>query len=206
MSSKAYQSIEVFSVLNKEKISQISNMLDESIIADPFDNNKIQELKNLGYTQGQSDKILKVFFNFYDALKYPEKMREIINNFDVNIETKQLIMETFESVLKKGDKSKVLLVDKIEKLKHFGHDHLHYLDVAAEFRTIVNGGELQKITLSIIIDGEIHNKHTNPKIINFQTDFVTFQNFVKNLDKQLDAITTEIKILKEKLGDDVIEL
>lgn len=207
MSSKTYRGIKVFAELTKEDISQISNMLDENIIRNPFDSRKIQELKNLGYTQGQSRSILEAFFNFYDALKRPEQMREFISKLDVNKDTKQLINETFEMILKKGDKSKVILVEKIENLKQFGHDHLHRLDAVVEFRPLVDDDKLQKIVLSIIIDGEIQNNaHSNPKIINFQTDFVTFQTVVNDLNKQLDAITTKIKILKEKFGDDAIDL
>ena len=206
MSNKSRQGIEVFSILSKKKVVQIVSILDENIVKDPYDEKKIQELKKIGFTQRQSRNILEAFFNFYDALKYPERMREFIDQLKIDESTKQLIMDAFEMVLKKGDKSKVILTEKVENLKVFGHDHLHRLDAVAEFRPLTDGGKLQKIAVSIIIDGEIQNNaHANPKTINFQTDLTTFQTMVQDLNKQLDTIIIEINTLKEKLGDSVVE-
>lgn len=207
MYSKPHSGLEIFSELKKSQLLQINRIFDESIIKDPLNNDKIQELKNLGFTKKQSMAILEAFFNFYDALKHSEQMKNFIEQLEINDNTKRLIMDAFEMVLKKGDKSKVILIDKAEQLKIFGHDHLRKLDAVAEFRPLTDDGKLQKVVVSIVLDGEIQNtNHVNPKTINFQTDFATFQTMVRDLNTKLNTMRIEINTLKKKMGDDIVEL
>ena len=205
MPLEQFQGIQVFSILNKEKISQILNILNENIIKDPY--YKIDELANLGFTKEQSLSILEAFYNFYDALKYPNRMEELISQLDIDDDIRQLIMETFEKIKEQGDKSKVIVTEKSEDLRIFGHDHLHRFEAIAEFRPLMDDNKLQKIVVTIIVDGETQNHpHNEPKRINFQTNFKQFQMIVEDLNKQLGNITMQISTLKEKLGNDIIDV
>ena len=206
MPKEQFSGIEMFSVLNKEQISSIINILDENIIKDPTDSTILKKLEALGFTRKESSSILEAFFNFYLALPYPDRMREFINQLDISKDTRQLILETFEKIKEKGDISKVVTATQSEDLKIFGHDHLHNLQAIAEFRPVTFNNKLQKMVVSIIVDGEIQdNAHNKPKTINFQTDFKNFETMVQSLNKQLKNITSQIKILKEKLGSDIID-
>ena len=197
--------LQVFSILDREKISKILNVLDESIVEDPFGSPKRKSIRELGFTDRQSYDILECFFNFYRGLQYPDKIKQFIVHLDVNKDVKQLMTETFEKVIKKGNSTKVIISNKSAILKNFGHNHLHHFNVTPEFRPVVVDGKLEKMVVAIVIDGEAQRAaHTEASPINFQMDLKHFEDLVGDLNKQLEQIKIEVKILKEKLGDNVV--
>lgn len=200
------QELQVFSILDKEKISKIMDILDESIVRDQFKSPKIKKLEELGFTNQQSRDILECFFNFYHGLVYPDLMMELINNIDFKDDVKKLVIETFEVIRKKGDKTKVIMADKAEQLEDFGHDHLHGFKAISEFRPIIENGELRKLITSIIVEGNVQNaNHTKTTSINFQTNLENFEMLVQDLNEELKRVKTEVAALKEKLGEDIVD-
>ena len=199
------EAMEVFSVLDKKKLSMIMDVIDESIIKDPFHDQVISNLKEMGFTQGQSQNIAECFFNFYLALQYPDKLKEQVNKVDVKEGTKQLIVETFEQILKKGDKDIVAITEKAEALALLGHNHLHKFGVISEFRPIIDNHKLQKMAVSVVVTGLAHESNRSPSTpINFQMRLGEFENFVRMLNERLGQIKMEVEILEEKLGGDVV--
>lgn len=198
-------SMEVFSVLDKEKLSMIVGVMDENIIKDASRGPVIDSLEGMGFTQAQSHDIFECFFNFYLGLQYPNKLREQINNANVKEDTKQLIMETFEQILKKGNKDKVTLAEKTEILSLFGHEHLHKFGVISEFRPIIDNHKLKKVVVSVVVAGLAHKSDRSPSTeINFQMKLGEFENFVQMLNKRLEHIKMEVKALESRLGGDVV--
>ena len=199
------EELKVFSILDRKKISKIMDVLDESIVKDQFSSTKIKDLEELGFKHKQSRDILECFVNFYLGSQYHDEMKEIISQADVKEDMKQLIMETFEAVVEKADKTKIEIANKSESLAKFGHEHLYHFVVISEFRPLVANDTLQKMVMSIIIEGHAHNvDHTKATTINFQTDLTGFENLIQELNEQLKRIKMEVKILEEKLGDDVV--
>ena len=181
------------------------SVLDESIVIDQFRSLQLKNLEKLGFTHNQSRDILECFFNLYRGIPQPDETKEFINSLDISDDAKQLIIESFEAIMKKTDKTKVDVTIAHEELKNFGHDHLHYFEISSEFRPIVKNNILEKIAMSIIVEGNVQNtEHTKTIPINFQVDLASFENIVQEFNNQLKRIKTEVKILKEKLGDDVI--
>lgn len=199
------ESMEVFSVLDKKKLSMIMDVIDESIIKDPFRDQVISKLREMNFTQAQSHNIAECFFNFYLAIQYPDKLKEQINKANVKEDTKQLIMETFEQILKKGDKDVVTITEKAEVLALFGHKHLHKFGVISEFRPIVDNHKLQKVVVSVVVTGLAHESSSSPSTpINFQMKLGEFENFVRMLNERLGQIKMEVETLEQKLGGDVV--
>ena len=199
--------LQVFSILDREKLFKIMKIFDESIVNDQFRSPKINNLKELGFTHKQSRDIIGCFFNFYLGLQHPDEIRGVINQVNIKEDTKQLIMEAFEAVIEKGDKKMVEIAEKSDILGKFGHEHLYHFQAVPEFRPILVNNKLQKMIMSIIIEGYAHNAdHTKVTPINFQTDLMGLENLIQELNKQLEYIRTGAKILKEKLGDDVVNV
>ena len=205
--SEKLPALQVFSILDREKISKIMSVLDESIVTDQFHSPKLKNLERLGFTRKQSRNILECFFNLYRGLPHPDETKEFVNSLDIKDDVKQLIIESFEAMMERTDKTKVDIAITCEKLENFGHDHLHDFEVSSEFRPITKNNKLEKMVMSIIIEGSIQDaKHTKVTPINFQVDLESFESIIQELNKQLKQIKTEIKILKEKLGDDVVSV
>ena len=201
------ESMEVFSILDKKKLSMIMDIIDEGIIKDPFHDSVMDNLEEMGFTQEQSRNIAECFYNFYLALQYPDKLKEQINKADVKEDTKQLIMETFEYILKKGDKDVVLITEKAEAVALFGHNHLHKFGVMSEFRPIVDNHKLQKMVVSVVVTGLAHESDRSPSTpINFQMKLNEFESFVRMLNERLEQIKMEVKTLEEKLGGDIVSV
>ena len=181
------------------------DILDDDILVDQFDNPKVKQLQDLGFTHKQSLDIVEGFYNLYRALTYPDRMKKFIAQVDINEDSRQLIMETFEQIMKKGDKSKAIIADKLEGLRMFGHDHLHRFEAVVEFRPITLDSKLQKIAVSVVLTGDIENNfHTKPQTIDFQMTFKAFERMMNDLNDQQKEITSQISILKERLGDDIV--
>ena len=198
---------QVFSIIEKNKIVKIIDMLDETVVKDQFRSTKIKNLEEMGFTHNQARNIIACFINFYLGLLYPDAIKKIISEIDVKEDVKRVIMETFDTVLENGDKVKVAITDKSERLGKFGHKHLYHFEAISEFRPIVANNTLQKLIVSIIIEGYSHDAaHSKATSINFQTDLAGFENLIEELNSQLKRIKTEISILQDKIGDDVVSV
>ena len=205
--SKPYSELQVFSTLDREKISKIIDVLDESIVRDQFNSSKIKDLEKLGLAHEQSRDVLKCFFNFYRGFQHPDKLKKFFNNLDIEDDMKQRIIETFEELREKADKTKVAVAVTSEKSGRFGHDHLHVLEVTSEFRPIASDDKLQKMIMMIIVEGYTQNTaHTKETPINFQIDLKSFEHLVQELNEHLKQINMEVKILQEKLGEDIVSV
>lgn len=199
------ESMKVFSILDKKKISMLMDVIDESIVKNPSHDRVLGSIRDVGFTQAQAYDIAECFFNFYSALRHPDKLKEQINNTDVKADIKQLIVETFEQILEGGDKDMVAMIEEAEGLAMFGHNHLHEFGVASEFRPIIDNRKLQKMVVSVVVTGRVYESSDSPPtLINFQMRLGEFENFVHMLDKQLGRIKMEVKTLEEKLGEDIV--
>ena len=197
--------LEIFSILDKEKITKIIDLLDESIVKDQFRTPQLQNLEKLGFTEKQSRDIIQCFFNFYSALPYPDEMNSFIDHLDFDNNVKNLVKDTFETIKKNGDKSKVTVANRLNKLQHFGHDHLHGIEAISEFRPVMVDKKLQNITTAIVVEINLQNTdHTKKTHFTFQTDLEGFEHMMQELNKQLIQIKTERQIMKEKIGDDTV--
>ena len=180
-------------------------IIDEDVIKHPFLVSRIRKLQELGFTQKQSRDIIGCFVNFYYGIQYPNDIKELISRADVNKDAKDLIHEIFELVIKKGDIAKVMLADKCENLSKFGHEHLYHFQAVSEFRPIIQNNKLQKVVMSIVLEGYAHDaNHTKTTSINFQTDLEGLENLIDELNSQLKRIKTEVSALNEKLGMDIV--
>lgn len=202
------ESLGVFSTLDKGKLSMIMDVVDESIVKSTHRSRVKDRLRRMGFAPAQSGDIAECFFNFYLALHYPDELKEWINKANVNEYTKQLIMETFEEILAKGNKDAVAMTEKSDIMALFGHKHLHGFGVTSEFRPILDDHhKLQKMVVSVVIEGYTHDGgSTAPTPLNFQMRLDEFENFVRMLNKQLEDIRMEVKVVKEKLGGDVVDV
>ena len=207
MSSEQFPGLQVFSALDHEKISDIMDILNENIVKrDSSTDVMFKRIQDLGFTTRQSSNIMMVFYNFYHALTNPNDMRKSIDQLEMSEDAKQLIQNTFERVRKKGNRSKVETALESRKMQMLGHGYLHHLEATAEFRPMTLDDKLQKIIVSVVVSGETHDgDFENPETINFQINFTDFKNMVEELNAQLEKITSQIKTLQEKLGDDVVE-
>ena len=207
MVTEQMECIRVFSILDKKKLFAILNVLDESVVKDQFHSLKIKSLEEIGLTNEQALDIIECFFNFYLGLRDPDKIRAIINQTDVKEDTRDLVLEAFDEVIKKSDKTKVDLAYKSGDLENFGHEHLEHLEVTPEFRPILVQGKLQKMITSIIVEGHTHDtNHTKTTPINFQISLAKFEALILELNQQLQTIKTEVLILEEKLGGDIVSV
>ena len=204
---KSYPELQVFSILDKEKISKIVNVLDESIVRDQFNSTKIKDLEKLGFTHEQSRDIIKCFVNLYHVLQHSDRLKKFLNDVDIKDDIKQRIVNACEVLKEKADKAKVAIAITSEEARKFGHNHLHSLEITSEFRPIVEDNKLQKIIMMIVINGSMQNTdHTEKTPIDFQIELKDFENLVQELDKELKQVKMEVKILQEKLGDDIVSV
>lgn len=201
------ESMEVFSILDKKKLSMIMDVIDESIVKDPFQDHVISSLQEMGFAPVQSRSIAECFFNFYLAIQYPDKLKEQIDKVDIDEDAKRLIVETFEQILKKGDKDTVTMAEKAGALALFGHKHLHEFGIISEFRPIIDNHKLQKMVVSVVVTGLAHESSRAPSTpINFQMKLSEFEDFVRLLNERLEQIKMEVETLEEKLGGDVVSI
>ena len=197
--------LEVFAILDKQKIGKIMTVLDESIIIESLEGSRLTKLKNMGFTGKQAAAIMECFWNFYYGLRHPDKIKTIIEQQGLNDDTRKLILDTFYQVLKRGDKEKIRLNMKSETARQFGHAHLVQLEIMPEFRPIIIDGKLEKIIVSIVINGHTHDDQYHKIIpINFQIDIDKLKKLIHKFDNQIQEIETTIKALSTKLGRDVV--
>lgn len=206
--SKKADALYVFTDLNKKTVSKIINALDESIIEDQHRSPKLETLKNMGLTTSQSQDIMECFANFYIGLKHPDKIKKLINSkTNINEDTKQLINETFNKIIKKGNKTKIAIASKAVVLDDFGHEHLGRLGVEAEFRPVVIDGKLSKMVLAVVVEGYTHDdKHNRATTINFQISLAGFEELVNNLNMELQQIKSTAKMLQTKIGENIVSI
>lgn len=199
------ESMKVFSILDERKISMLMDVIDESIVKNPSHDRVLESIRDVGFTQVQANDIAECFFNFYSALRHPDKLKEQISNTDMKAEVKQLITETFEQILEEGDKDMVAMMEEAEGLAMFGHNHLHEFSAVSEFRPIIDNHKLQKMVVSVVVAGRVYESNSSPPtLINFQMRLGEFENLVHMLDKRLDHIKMEVRTLEEKLGEDIV--
>lgn len=204
--SQQPKELEIFSILNKEKISKIIDLLDESIVEEQFDSPKLQDLEKLGFTNKQAEDILECFFNFYTNIEHYDLVMSVIDSSNLTSDTKSLTKNAYEEIRKRADKTKVKIFEEVTELEIFGHKHLHNLKVTSEFRPIVKNGKLERIVSSIVWEGSAQSKdHKTKTLINFQMNLSTFEELVKELNVDLENIKTQITTLKKQLGDNIVK-
>ena len=203
--SKSPKELEIFSVLNKEKISKIIGFLDESIIKEQLSDPQLQNLEKLGFTNKQARDILDCFFNFYAGIEHYDSILSLIDSSNLTSDAKNLAKNAYEEIRQHADKTKISMFKEIEQLEQFGHPHLHYLEVHTEFRPIIKNGKIERFAASVVFDGSAQNTDHDIKTpINFQMSMNRFKEFVKDLSNELEDAESKIASLKKQLGDNIV--
>lgn len=189
--------------ITPDKLSKIMELMDETIVVDQLRSPKIQKLIAMGYTENQAEDIVTTFFNFMRHIG-DTRIITIIENSKLNETEKKLMKNAFEDMSKKIDKNKIDELEKQEEIEEYGHLHLHTLNAKLECRPMFTNDKKLKLIGSVVIEGEIQDSgHENPPIpINFQLKVSSFEELVGELTKELSMIKTQIKELKEKMGED----
>lgn len=196
--------LSIFSVLTKDTISKIMNLLDENLVKDQRLTPKSDEIKKLGFTDAQLDDILECFFNFYVNIDNSDTIVGLINSSNIPENAKHLAKETFDEIKKRADKDKISTLENVTTLEDFGHPHLRNLTVVTEFRPLSKDGKIIKIVPSLVLAGETHTYREKSHELNFQMNIKAAEMLIKALTEEVQTLKNEIAIFKKQFGENIV--
>lgn len=205
--SDPQSALSIFNKLSKEKITELSEFFDESIVSKMPDEDKVREIIGNEYSDYDLQVVITSFFNFFNSKLYPDQMFEIIDSSNVEKEKKDFLKETIKKIHDKIDPEKIKEDSQYDFLQDFGHPHLHKIGIIPEFRPILKDGQIIKFVSSIVVSGTVHNPYEKDEeaSINFQTDVKGAESLVKNLTHMIEETKTQISEIRKKFGDNIID-
>ena len=206
--TQARPELAVLGKLSNDKINELSEFFNESIVTQRPDVEKIKNIVGENFSDIEIKSIVSVFFNFFRSSDYQDKIFDIVDASDVgDKQKKEFVKETIKKIHAKIDPAKIELNAGSAFLKNFGHPHLHEVSVVPEFRPIMHEGKIVKFVPSLVINGTLHhsNPNNNEVTLNFQTDLNTASDFVDALNEEIKELKMQISELRNKFGDGVID-
>lgn len=200
--------LEVFGKIENEKIEQMFEMVDESIINNSIKKEKLVEIINRDLTNLEVKNINNTFYNFTLSRKYSDRIIELIEDSKITLEKQNILKKCFTTLLDRLSEKVITDNKNISYLKDFGHPHIHALDTVTEFRPLSDeDGKIIKLIPSIVFSGSTHNPDhtTDESPLNFQMNLKSVEELIKNLQETVKGLNNEIESFKEKFGDDIIE-
>ena len=192
--------------LPNDKVRALANMMDESIIVRSPDRTKVDEIVGAGLSEAEFSCINRVFYNFVVNKASPQTIRRMIDATSLTEDEKNMLKQVLKNMHERLDAQKVDQMKAVADLGVVGHPHIHQLSIYTELRPISIGGRITKMIPKLVISGVLREPHTpNDRPISIQLDPTQARRLSKEVGDQLDAFETEIRFIKEKMGDDIVD-
>ena len=197
--------IAVFAKIPDDKILALADMLDESIILKP-NIKKIRKVAGPHLSESDAASIYTAFYNFFISQAAPQRITHIVDTAPLEDQKKEVLGKALKIIHAKTNAQKISQMRSIAELDVAGHPHFHQLQVYTELRPISENGKITKMVPKLVISGILHEPNTHDdRPISAQMSSEEGRNLVEQISEQLEALETEVRFIKEKLGDDVID-
>lgn len=197
--------IAVFAKIPDDKIRALADMLDESIIRKPS-MKKIREVTGGDLSEIEVASVSTAFYNFFMSKDAPQRIIRIVDSAPLEDQKKAVLKQALKSIHEKSDAQKISQMRSVAELDAAGHPHFHQLQIYTELRPVSDNGEITKMVPKLVISCVLHEPNTHDdRPVSVQMDLEEGRSLVKQISEQLEALETEIKFMKEKLGDGVID-
>ena len=198
--------IATLSKLPEGQIRALADTIDESIIVRRIDRTKVDEIVGVKLSETEVSCINNVFYNFVVNHARPQTMTRMIDVAPLTEDKKNILKQVLKNLHERVDAQKVNQMQTMADLEVAGHPHLHQLTIYTELRPISNDGRITKMIPELVINGVLREPHTpNDRPISIQLDPTQARRLSKEVSNQLDSLDMEIRFIKEKMGDDVID-
>ena len=192
--------------LPNDKVRALADMIDESIIVRRPDRTKVDEIVGTGLSETEFYCITNVFYNFVVNKASPQTITRMIDATPLTEDKKTMLQQVLKNMHERLDAQKMEQMKTMADLKVAGHPHLHQLSIYTELRPISNDGRITKMIPKLIVNGVLREPYTsNDRPISIQLDPTQARRLSKEVSNQLDALDTEIRFIREKMGDDMID-
>lgn len=197
----------IFEKIDDEKIRQLFDLVDETIVNKPLSMEKMVNILDLDLDESERKLINNTLFNFSINPGSSNSIVKIIEKSKLTSDKKQILKESLKSIQDKLPEDKLSFESTKSFLEDVGHPHLHTIGVTTEFRPISKDGKITKILPSLIVTGAMHNQSHigSEQLLNFQIDIETFEKMLKDFQFSLETIKEEVKDFKLKFGEDIID-
>lgn len=192
--------------LPNDKVRALADMIDESIIVRRPDRTKVDEIVGTRLSETEFYCITNVFYNFVVNKVSPQTITRMIDVAPLTEDKKTMLQQVLKNMHERLDAQKMEQMQTMADLKVAGHPHLHQLSIYTELRPISNYGRITKMIPKLVINGVLREPHTfNDRPISIQLDPTQARRLSKEVSNQLDTLDTEIRFIREKMGDDMID-
>ena len=177
---------------------------DDSILHTIPDLSKIKKILGDDFNDDDNNEIIHIFYNFIISKRSPNKIFGVIDTSNLDDDKKNVLKETVQKIHDKTDMDSLSTGIKTEFLKTFGYPHTHGFNTVTEFRPISNENKITKIIPSLVVSINTHEFDVD-NVINFQLNLKEVEELVEVLNDGANTLKTEIRDLRDKFGDKIID-
>ena len=203
--ASANEDLAVFNKLDTEKIKQIFDMVDESIVRKPLKKQVLDEITHSSLSNTDVLTIHRICLNFAVSDHLDELAKDIANS-NIDKDKQDVLKQCLLSLNNRLSKEILETEYRIASLHDFGHSHIGNLQIASEFRPISNDdGKIIKIIPSLVFSGSLHNPESKDRTsLNFHLDLQQAKMLVTDMQDMVARMEREVHTFREKFGDDSV--
>ncbi len=199
--------LDIFNKISTEKIIELGNFFDETILTQLPNLSKLEEILGSGFDINDIRELVPIFYNFTIGKRNPDKIFEIISTSKLEEDKKRILKEIVQKIHDKTDLDKISTSMTSSFLKEFGFAHTHGFKTITEFRPISNAEEgIKKIIPSLILSINTHESDNDvDHTINLQLSLKDAKELIDELNNGANSLKIEIQDFRKKFGDDIID-
>ena len=185
--SNPQSELDIFDRISEEKIHELGNFFDDSILYKAPDQHKLKRILGNDFEIDNIAELISIFYNFTVGKRNPDKIFTIIDTAKLDEEKKKVLKETVRKIHEKTDLDSVSTSITTNFLKTFGYAHTHGFTSVTEFRPISDSNGIKKIIPSLVVSINTHESGID-KIVNFQLNLKEIEKLVEELNSGADSL------------------
>ena len=199
--------IRIFSKLSQEQAERLAEMFDEGLLLRRPDFGQMREITGQSITDADLDRLARLYLDLLMTKINDGTRRDVDSGAGLDDGDKRALLSRIAEKMRgaaDADKMKENLT--LSTIGSVGHPHIGRFSVYTEFRPLSSDSTIKRLVPLLVVDCLVHEGGRAPeRPVKMQMSLADAQAVVRDIQSGIDALKVEIKAMRDKFGDGVVD-